>query len=206
MSSEAVYRVLRLGFLNGYVVPVENDPYNQLRASLVGRTAVIKSSSIRRISLILLIIFARLSSWVFSSIIEPPCYPNYILSQIRLFVKWNCSALFIYVKKLDEKSSCCKQKFRYSCTVLSSTLPIVLRIVSRSKLTETSGRSSYSTSCFGTSLSEVGGSAGTTDFQMSPVRSRYPRVLRPAVAWLSELCRILSRRFRPHQIRNRSGR
>ncbi len=62
------------------------------------------------------------------------------------------------------KSSCCKQKFRYSCTVLSSTLPIVLRIVSRSKLTETSGRSSYSTSCFGPSLSEVGGSAGTTDF------------------------------------------
>ena len=37
MSSEAVYRVLRLGFLNGYVVPVENDPYNQLRASLVGK-------------------------------------------------------------------------------------------------------------------------------------------------------------------------
>ena len=43
-------------------------------------------------------------------------------------------------RNLMNKSSCCKQKFRYSCTVLSSTLPIVLRIVSRSKLTETSGR------------------------------------------------------------------
>lgn len=34
MSPETVYSVLRLGFLNGYVVPVKNDPYDKFRVSL----------------------------------------------------------------------------------------------------------------------------------------------------------------------------